>query len=206
MVIMELVQLLSIPIGYLFGSFPSSYLIGRYWGRVDIIREGDGHVSATAVYRRSGLVPFITVIILDIGKTALAVFIANTISDNLYIVLAAGIAAVTGHCWSVFIKFKGGLGATAIYGVLASLLFWQFLVGFAIGAIVFFTTRRSTISTIVLIVTISITLFITGEEILLVFYPIVFILIQFLKRFQIKKAIPTDSYKNELFSDLKRVK
>ncbi len=203
---MEFVQLLAIPIGYLFGSFPSAYIIGRYWGRVDIIREGDGHVSATAVYRRSGLIPFITVVILDIGKGALAVFIANTISDNLYIVLATGIAVVAGHCWSVFIKFRGGLGATAIYGVLAGIVFWQLLIGLVIGAIVFFTTRKSTISTVIFIVTISVILFISGEDILLVFYPIIFILIQFLKRFQIKRATSADSYKNELFKDLKRVK
>ena len=130
---MEFVQLLAIPIGYLLGAFPSAYIIGRLWGRVDISREGDGHVSATAVYRRSGRIPFVTVIILDVGKGALAIFIANNITDNLYIVLAAGIAAVIGHCWSVYIKFRGGLGATAIYGVLAGLVFWQFLIGFVIG-------------------------------------------------------------------------
>ena len=203
---MELIQFSAILIGYLLGSFPSAYIIGRLWGKVDIIREGDGHVSATAVYRRSGLVPFITVIILDVGKGALAVFIANTITDNLYIILATGIAAVVGHCWSVFIKFRGGLGATAIYGVLAGLVFWQFLIGFVIGVIVFFTTRKSTISTIVLIVVISIILFITEEGLLLTLYPIIFILTQYLKRFQIKRLISEDSYKNELFKDLKRVR
>lgn len=201
---MDILHFLAIPIGYLLGSFPSAYIIGRFWGRVDIIREGDGHVSATAVYRQSGLIPFITVIILDVGKGASAILIANAITDNLYIILATGIAAVVGHCWSVYTKFRGGLGATAIYGVLAGLVFWQFLIGFVIGTIIFFITRKSTISTIILIVLVSIALFITRENILLSIYPFIFILIQFLKRFQIKKSIPEDSYKNELVSDLKR--
>jgi glycerol-3-phosphate acyltransferase PlsY len=203
---MDVLQFLAIPIGYLLGGFPSAYIIGRFWGRVDIIREGDGHVSATAVYRQSGLFPFITVVILDVGKGVLAILTATAITDNLYIILVAGLAAVVGHCWSVYIKFRGGLGATAIYGVLLGLVSWQFLIGFVIGLIVFLITRKSTLSTIILLVTISIVLFVNEENLPLVLYPLSFILIQFLKRFQIKKSGSKDTYKNELISDLKRVK
>ena len=175
-------------------------------GRVDIRAEGDGHVSATAVYRRLGLIYFIVVIIIDVGKTALAILVANMITGYLVAILLTGIAAVVGHCWSIFIKFKGGLGATAIYGVLASLAFWPFLIGAVLAAILFFVTRKSTISTIILIVTVSIVLFIQKESLVLVLYPVSFILIQFLKRFQIKGAGSAGDYSHELFNDLKRVK
>jgi glycerol-3-phosphate acyltransferase PlsY len=125
---------------------------------------------------------------------------------SVHIILVAGLAAVVGHCWSVYIKFRGGLGATAIYGVLLGLVSWQFLIGFVIGLIVFLITRKSTLSTIILLVTISIVLFVNEENLPLVLYPLSFILIQFLKRFQIKKSGSKDTYKNELISDLKRVK
>lgn len=109
-----MLSLLSIPLAYLLGSISSTYIVGRLVGNVDMRTEDDGRISAAAMYRRFGLIPFLVVVIMDMGMAALAVIIAKMLTESLEIVLVAGFATVVGHNWSVFLRFKGGLGATAI--------------------------------------------------------------------------------------------
>ena len=176
-------------LGYLMGSIPSAYIIGHLAGGVDVRVEGDGHISAAAVYKRLGFVTFVMVVLADVGKGVVAILIARLLTDSLAAILITGIAVVLGHNWSIFLRFKGGLGATAIYGVLVGLIFWQFLIGAGIAAILFLTTRKSGISTAVLIITVSVVLFVQKLPPVLVIYPITLSLLMGLKRFQISRAV-----------------
>ena len=90
-------SLLSVPLAYLLGSISSTYIVGRLLGNVDMRTEGDGRISATAVYRRLGLIPSLVVVIVDMVMAALAVIIAAMLTESLEIVLVAGFAAVVGH-------------------------------------------------------------------------------------------------------------
>ena len=74
---MELYSFLAIPIGYLFGSIPSTYIIGRLIGKTDMRTEGDGRISAAAVKKRVGFWPFILVVVMDVSKGTIAVVIAR---------------------------------------------------------------------------------------------------------------------------------
>ena len=67
-----LILLLAVFFGYLIGSFPSAYIIGRIFARVDIRKEGSGNIGATNVFRVSGILPGIITLILDMGKGFLA--------------------------------------------------------------------------------------------------------------------------------------
>ena len=183
-------SLLLVPLGYLLGSIPSAYIIGRLVGNVDIQREGDGRISAASVYRRLGSTPYLMVILMDVSKGALTILIAKMLTESLILILITGFAVVIGHNWSIFLKFKGGLGATVIYGVLASLVFWQFLIGSAIAAIPFLATRKSGVSTGILVIAVCIVLLIQNLPPILVIYPIILILPMVLKRFQISRAVP----------------
>ncbi len=188
-------SLLSIPIGYVLGSTPSSYIIGRFMGKADMRNVGDGRISAAAVYRKLGRLPYALVLLMDIGKGALSIAIANLLTDALVLVLLTGFAAVIGHCWSVFMKFKGGLGATAICGVLMATVFWQLLMGLVVGAIVMLATRKSGISSAVVIVFTTIVLLIQYLFFrqayplapALIIYPVALILVMVLKRLQTRK-------------------
>ena len=182
-------EIVVVVLGYLLGSIPSAYIIGHLTGSVDVRGGGDGHISAAAVYKRLGFVPFMVVVVADVGKGVAAILIAKMLTDSLLVILITGVAVVVGHNWSIFLKFKGGLGATAIYGVLVSLIFWQFLIGAGIAAIPLVATRKSGVSTAVLIITVSVVLFIQKLPPILVMYPVILILLMVLKRFQVSRAV-----------------
>lgn len=150
-------------------------------------------MSAAAMYRRFGPIPFVVVVITDMGIAASAVIIAKMLTGSLEIVLVAGLAAVVGHNWSVFLRFKGGLGATAIGGVLASLVFWQSLVGLGIAGLVLLATRRSGLSTAVCIIIISGILFMQKMPAVLAMYPITLFVLMLFKRVQRDRAVRAKS-------------
>jgi glycerol-3-phosphate acyltransferase PlsY len=179
-------------LGYLLGAIPSAYIVGRLIGKIDLRSQPDGKISASVVNKKLGVFPFLLVVAMDVGKGALAVVIAGLLTDSLIIVLIAGFAAVTGHNWSVFLKFKGGLGATVTYGVLIAIVWWQLLIAAAVAGIIYFTTRKSGLSTAILIAIISgimLAQYLLGSgTLILVPYPLVLILLMVLKRFQIRVA------------------
>jgi glycerol-3-phosphate acyltransferase PlsY len=179
-------------LGYLLGSIPSAYIVGRLIGEIDLRNHADGRISASVINKRLGILPFLLVVVMDVGKGALAVVIAGLVTHSLVVVLISGFTSVAGHNWSVFLKFKGGLGATVTYGVLVAIVWWQMLVAAAVGGILYFTLHKSGLSTVVVIAVISIILlvqyFLGSGPLILVPYPIVLIILMLLKRFQIKVA------------------
>ncbi len=112
-----------IPIlGYLLGSIPTAYVAGRLLRGRDIRQMGDGNVGAQNAFRQLGAKVGITVGIIDIGKGALAVLIAQAAGIPLVAVLITGAAAVIGHNWPVFIGLRGGRGESTTIGVLLILM------------------------------------------------------------------------------------
>jgi glycerol-3-phosphate acyltransferase PlsY len=164
--------LLVVFVAYLLGSIPSAYLVGRLMKGLDIREAGDGRLGAAATYRRVGLAGSIIVGLTDLTKGAAAVFLAQGLGLPLWAVLLAGLAVVVGHNWSVFLRFKGGKGALTIYGVLASLMFWQLLIALALGGIFYLITHRTGMSTGILLGFLSLINLITGSLILLTILPI----------------------------------
>jgi len=168
-------------------------------GKIDMRQEPDGRISAAAVHEKLGVVPFLLVVVMDVGAGVLAVFIAKWLTgspldvytDSQWAVLAAGFAAVVGHNWPVFLKFKGGLGATTTFGVLVSLVWWQFLIVAVAVFILHLITKRkkSGLMTAILIVALSIILLLQGlfqnKPLILAIYPAILILLMILKRLQI---------------------
>ena len=194
---MPVYPFLSIPIGWLLGSIPSAYIIGRLLGKTDMRTEGDGRISAAAIYRRVGRIQYALVLAMDIGKGTLSIFIANLLTNSLILVLLAGFVTVVGHCWSVFLKLEGGLGATVICGVLIGTVLWPLIIGLAVGAVVMLITRKSGFSSGVTIVVISTVLLIQylvqsqsqahPLDPVLIIYPIALILIMVLKHIQVNR-------------------
>ena len=133
---------LSIVIAYLLGSIPSAYIIGRLSG-LDIRKVGDRNVGTFNVFRHAGLVAGIVTLIADVGKGALAIVIAKVLSGHELVVFIAGVAAVIGHNWPVFLRFRGGRGLAVVIGVLLALLPREMVIAAALGIAVLFVTRNS---------------------------------------------------------------
>jgi glycerol-3-phosphate acyltransferase PlsY len=107
----------SILIGYLVGSLPIGYLVTQGTRGVDLRRVGSGNVGATNVYRTSGLGVAIAVMLADAGKGAAAVLLGGGGMPAV----AAGVAAVIGHIYPVWLGFRGGKGVATASGAFSVL-------------------------------------------------------------------------------------
>jgi len=132
----------AIIIGYILGSIPFAYIIARLKKGVDIREVGGGNVGALNTYREIGPVYGLGVLAADILKGVLAVYVAKWLDISLAWVCVAGFAAVVGHNWPVFIKFKGGMGAATVIGVLVALTTVETLISAGIVILLIAITRN----------------------------------------------------------------
>jgi glycerol-3-phosphate acyltransferase PlsY len=101
---------------YLLGSIPSGVLLARTAG-IDPRRAGSGNIGATNVARTAGGRLGLFTLVGDALKGALAVALAHLASGTAWLPAAAGLAAILGHLWSVFLRFQGGKGVATTLGV-----------------------------------------------------------------------------------------
>ena len=113
---------LIIVLGYFLGSIPTAYVAGRLLKGKDIRQMGDGNAGAQNAFRQLGARVGIVVFIIDAGKGALVVLIAQAANISQVAVLLTGAAAVIGHNWPVFLGFRGGRGESTTIGVLLTLI------------------------------------------------------------------------------------
>ena len=109
---------LMVTLGYLLGSIPGAYIAGRVLRNADIRRMGDANAGAANVFRELGGRAGVIVGVSDAAKGALAVLLAQAAGMSQTVVLLAGLAAVIGHNWPVFLGFRGGRGVSTTIGVL----------------------------------------------------------------------------------------
>lgn len=109
-------------IAYLLGSIPFGYLIVRWQKGIDVRATGSGSIGATNVMRNLGIAGFVATFALDVGKGAGAVVLASRMTghDPRW-VAAASVAAILGHCFPVWLKFRGGKGVATGVGVFIAL-------------------------------------------------------------------------------------
>lgn len=129
-------------LGYVIGSVSGSLLLGRFRG-VDIRTMGSGNAGGTNALRTQGFKFALVVMLIDVGKGALATWLGGHFAAPeiaLRVALACGFAAVVGHVWPLFHGFRGGKGVATVIGVL--LLLWPTLLLPMIGvfALVLTTT------------------------------------------------------------------
>jgi len=112
---------LAIIAAYLIGSIPFALLLARRWGAADLRTFGSGNLGAANVLRASGVTAGVLVAILDVAKGAASVALAMRIRSGPVAPAVAGFAAIVGHIYPVWLKFKGGKGVATACGVFSVL-------------------------------------------------------------------------------------
>jgi glycerol-3-phosphate acyltransferase PlsY len=117
------VTLLVLLLAYLLGSLPSGYLAGRWFAGIDLRSHGSGSTGATNVLRHVGKGPALVVLIVDVFKGAAAVLLAGKllVSSAHWWMVAAGLAALAGHIWPIWLGWKGGKAVATGLGMLLGL-------------------------------------------------------------------------------------
>ena len=109
--------LLPLLVGYGVGSLPLGYLVTNRITGIDLRRAGSGNVGATNVYRTAGLSLALIVMLVDITKGASSVMLAARMTSGTAAPVTAGVAAIIGHVYPVWLRFQGGKGVATACGV-----------------------------------------------------------------------------------------
>ena len=145
---------LMIAASYLLGSLPTSALVGRLRG-IDLRKEGSGNLGFTNALRVLGWRYAVPVLAIDVAKGAVPVlFIAPALASGSplgaeWAALAAGLAAIAGHVWSVFTGFKGGKGIATTCGVFAALAPLATVASVAVWLVLVLSTRYVSVGSVV---------------------------------------------------------
>jgi glycerol-3-phosphate acyltransferase PlsY len=139
---MPLPGILSIIIGYLLGSIPTAYIVSLIRKGIDIRNVGSRNMGGANVMREIGAREGVFVGLIDIAKGAGAILVAQVLYIPELWVFGAGFAALVGHNFPVFARFRGGRGSATIIGIFLVLAPEAMLITLVVVAIPFFTTRK----------------------------------------------------------------
>lgn len=131
------------------GSIPFGLVISKFGYGVDIRKHGSKNIGAANVLRTVGILPGILTLVGDFIKGGASVFLARFLGAGDLIIILAGLAAIVGHSWPIFLKFKGGKGVATATGVILVMMPWAFLVLFVVYAIICAVFRYTSLSAII---------------------------------------------------------
>lgn len=158
--------IIAIIIGYLLGSIPFALVIGKLFYKTDVREYGSGNLGGSNAGRILGPKVGAAVIILDVLKVTLAIFITSHFAYSEMASIWAGFAAAFGHCYPVFAGFKGGKAVATMFGFLLGISIFTFhdasmlLIPFAAFIIVLLAGKMVSLASMVAAITSSIYIFI----------------------------------------------
>ena len=135
-------------VAYAAGAVPWGFVFGRLFRNLDIRRYGSGSTGATNALRVLGWQFSVAVFILDFAKGFIPVLLARHLGLHDWWLAAIAVAAVTGHCWSPFLAFRGGKGMATGAGAAAAIIPWVLLV-FPLMVLIVLITRYVSLASIV---------------------------------------------------------
>jgi len=133
--------------GYFLGAIPFGVIVARLF-KVDIQKVGSKNIGATNVFRSIGALPGITVFALDLLKGTAAAYLAVIYLIDPWLVILAGLLAILGHMFSIFLRFKGGKGSAVGLGVLLAIAPDVFIFSIILVALLIALTRYVSIASI----------------------------------------------------------
>ena len=157
--------------GYVLGSVPTGILVGRARG-VDVRQVGSGNIGTANVLRAVGKWAAIATLAGDMLKGAIPVLIARAFTENAWVLAGVALAAVAGHCWPVFLRFKGGKGVATGAGTSIGLAPLIGLGLFAFWWAVVLVSRYTSLGAIAVMIVSPIAFYLSGQPLPYVLYTI----------------------------------
>jgi len=182
---------------YLMGSIPFALILTKIFLNKDIREIGSGNVGATNALRTGNKLIGYSTLVFDIAKAIIPViYVKINYPDLIYI---ASLCAFLGHVFPIWLKFKGGKGVATYVGILFSINILLGLIFVAIWGIVFLLFRYSSLSSIIGSMSVPIYILITGQINNAIFFAIMFILIFFTHRENIKRLKNKEESKTKIY-------
>jgi glycerol-3-phosphate acyltransferase PlsY len=177
-------------LSYLLGAIPSGYILFYLSEKKDIRDFGSQATGATNMLRLKGWKYAVPVLLFDVFKGILPVFLALKLFEDLTFALICAFLAVAGHCFPVYIKFRGGKGLATALGAYAVLAFIPFLLSLAVFILTIGITRYVSLGSLLAIMSYPLFTFLWNNEIEIIYLSILlFILIALTHRGNIARLI-----------------
>ena len=184
-------------ISYIMGSIPFGFILTKIFLKKDIREIGSGNIGATNALRTGNKAIGYSTLILDILKAIVPViYVKIFYQDFLYI---ASLCAFLGHVFPIWLKFKGGKGVATYLGILFSINFYFGIIFIISWFITFFISKFSSLSSLIGAASIPIYLLILTQFDQVIFFTIMFILIFFTHRENIKRLKNKEETKTKIY-------
>lgn len=165
------IDLICVLAGYLLGSIPIGYWLGKLKG-IDLIKEGSGSTGATNVLRKVGKLEALLTLLFDVGKGFFSAYLMIKLNRNELVVLLTSMACIVGHSKSIFLGFKGGKSSATGLGILLAICWQAAVITFLIWLVVVYTSKYSSLGSIVAIPLSALWLFLFHKSVIYIFFSI----------------------------------
>ena len=192
---MELILIISI--SYLMGSIPFGLILTKFFLKKDIREVGSGNIGATNVLRTGNKIIGYLTLILDVLKAMIPVlYIKFNFPELIYI---SSLSTFIGHVFPVWLKFKGGKGVATYVGILFSINYFLGIIFVFSWLIIFFISKYSSLGSILSSLIISIFIFLNSSYENQYFFIIMFVLILYTHRENVKRLINKEESKTKIY-------
>ena len=184
-------------ISYLMGSIPFGFLLTKFILKKDIREIGSGNIGATNALRTGNKLIGYSTLVLDILKAVAPIFYVKfNFPEYIYL---ASLCAFLGHVFPIWLKFKGGKGVATYLGILFALKISLGLIFIITWLIVFVISKFSSLSSLAASISIPIYLLILAQFDQVIFFTIMFVLIFFTHRENIKRLKNKEETKTKIY-------
>ena len=184
-------------VSYLMGSIPFGFILTKLFLKQDIRNIGSGNIGATNALRTGNKFLGYSTLILDIAKAIIPIlYVKNNYSDLIYL---ASLSAFLGHVFPIWLKFKGGKGVATYLGILFSINFIYGFIFVSNWLIIFFLSKYSSLSSLIASFSIPVYLYISGNTNELSFFLIMFVLIFYTHRENVKRLKNQEETKTKIY-------
>ena len=184
-------------ISYLLGSIPFGFILSKFFLKIDIRKIGSGNIGATNALRTGNKFVGFSTLIFDILKAIVPVlYIKIYYQEYIYI---SALCAFLGHVFPIWLNFKGGKGVATYIGILFAINILFGIIFITIWLLIFLVYKYSSLSSLIGSVSIPLYLLIIGQTNSIIFFTIMFVLIFFTHRENIKRLKNKEENKTKIY-------